>query len=251
MSTFLDFLIESATENAAIIALAGLVAALLTYIFRRTIREQDAMATKIEDVDAGLIRLASDTERNETYWKLSRQVQTESLKAVIGQVEAVSVRQNFLEANVTDTRNRLSTVESDYREMEKGHVSLERGQEEVKKELNGLERGHEEVKNGVNDLERGYQGVKKELDVLERGHEEVKNGVNDLERGYQGVRKELDGMAKTHEEMTLGYAKARQLLQDSDGSLADFLEQSALMREDLGVLRTELLRLVDVLESAD
>lgn len=181
MSTFLDFLIESATENAAIIALAGLVAALLTYIFRRTIREQDAMATKIDDLDAGLIRLTSDTERNETYWKLSRQVQTESLKAVIGQVEAVSVRQNFLEANVADTRQRLMSVERDHRE-----------------------------------LSKDYDGLKNGLVNLAKGHKEV-----------------------------------QQLLQDSDQNLADFLEQSALMREDLGVLRTELLRLVDVLESAD
>ena len=139
------------------------------------------MATKIEDVDAGLIRLASDTERNETYWKLSRQVQTESLKAVIGQVEAVSVRQNFLEANVADTRQRLMSVERDHRELSKGYDSL-------------------------------------------------KNGLVNL--------------AKDHKEV-------QQLLQDSDQNLADFLEQSALMREDLGVLRAELLRLVDVLESAD
>lgn len=126
-------------------------------------------------------RLASDTERDTDCWELSQQVQTQSLKAVLGQVEAVTVRQKFVEQNLADTRHRLSAVE----------------------------RGHRELRDGHNSL-------KAEHDNLARGHE-----------------------------------KAQQLLQASDGSLAVVLEQSALMRGDLGVLQTELQRLIDLLESVD
>ena len=90
MSTLFELIIDSAVSVTIFLALAGAIGGLLTYIFRRTIREHDAMTTEVKEIKAEHIRLAAETARNTDYWETSRQVQMESLKAVIGQVEAVS-----------------------------------------------------------------------------------------------------------------------------------------------------------------
>ena len=65
------------------------------------------------------------------------------------------------------------------------------------------------------------------------------------------MKAEYDNLKMAHDNLARGHAEVQQLLQASDGSLAVVLEQSALMRGDLGVLQTELQRLIDLLESVD
>ena len=300
MSTFFELIIDSAVSVTIFLALAGAIGGLLTYIFRRTIREHDAMTTEVREIKAEHIRLAAETARNTDYWEVSRQVQMESLKAVIGQVEVVSARQQFFEGNMADTRQRQSEAERSQdslrQRLDKTNNSLndvKRVQDDFKGKLDetnnslndvkrvqdDMGRAHDDFKgkldetnNSLNDVKRtqddfngkldntisDLNGVKLAQDDVKRVHDGLKGNIDIAINNLNGVKRAQDDMERVHDDLKgnldhtkHGLEEMHLVIKADQRSLEAIQQQSVGMREDLGILRTELQRLIDRLESMD
>lgn len=147
MSTFSEFIFDSVSTLAVTLALLALVGGLLTFIFRRTIKEIDELAEDVGDIKTEHVRLSSETSRNADYWELSQHVHAEAVKATNGQVEAVTVRLQFIEDLVSRLNARHQKTECNQDEMKEHY-------EQASRELEQVQRTLEEMKGDLDDIKR-------------------------------------------------------------------------------------------------
>lgn len=145
MSISIDFIVQLVSTLAGILSLATFFGGLFTFIYRRTVREQDDTVAELRDIKAEHIRLSSETSRNTDFWELSQHVHAESVKATNGQVEAVTVRLQFIEGQVAELNGQLSKLKND-------QDKLEESCEEVRRSL-------DEVQGGLEDLKVDCDGI--------------------------------------------------------------------------------------------
>ena len=96
----------------------------------------------------------------------------------------------------------------------------------------------------LDDVKRAQGDFETNLDKANDNLNGVKLAQDDMERVHDDLKGNLDHTKHGLEEMHL-------VIKADQRSLEEIQQQSVGMREDLGILRTELQRLIDRLESMD
>ena len=128
----------------------------------------------------------------------------------------------------------------------------------MKRVQDDMEHAHDDLKGNIDNAINNLNGVKLAQDDMKRVHDDLKGNIDNAINNLNGVKRAQDDMERVHDDLKgnldhtkHGLEEMHLVIKADQRSLEEIQQQSVGMREDLGILRTELQRLIDRLESMD
>lgn len=163
MNTFFEAILESAALFAVILAMGGAIAALLTYIFRRMQREQDAMTTEVQELKADHIRVAERISGIADNWDAQARLQRQAFDVMDVSFGTLAIR--------------LNTVNAQYAEMQGHQEDLRRVLDDMKGSHEGLQRAQEAMERNLAEVRRQYAGMQEDIAEMRAGLREIRDSI--------------------------------------------------------------------------
>ena len=138
MNTFFEAILETAALLAVILAMGGAIAALLTYIFRRMQREQDAMTTEVQELKADHIRVAERISGIADNWDAQARLQRQAFDVMDVSFGTLAIR--------------LNSVNAQYAEMQSHQEAMERNHAEVRRQYSAMQEDIAELRAGLREI---------------------------------------------------------------------------------------------------
>ena len=152
MNTFFEAILESAALFAVILAMGGAIAALLTYIFRRMQREQDAMTTEVQELKADHIRVAERISGIADNWDAQARLQRQAFDVMDVSFGTLAIRLNTVGAQYAEMQSHQEDMKGSHDEMRRAQEAMERNLAEVRRQYAGMQEDIAEMRAGLREI---------------------------------------------------------------------------------------------------
>ena len=152
MNTFFEAILESAALLAVILAMGGAIAALLTYIFRRMQREQDAMTTEVQELKADHIRVAERISGIADNWDAQARLQRQAFDVMDVSFGTLGIRLNTVGTQYAEMQSHQEDMKGSHDEMRRAQEAMERNLAEVRRQYAGMQEDIAELRAGLREI---------------------------------------------------------------------------------------------------
>ena len=159
MSSLIDSVGAQATEIVIILALAGAVAGLVTYIIRRLVRRIDIMMVQLEELRSEQAVSASDRALVSHKLEVARERERDTIDLMdlkfevwIARHRDVERRYESLDQRYDEMRRQSDEVQQQYGKISEQYVEIRRQSREILRQHRGMRQDIEELREGLREI---------------------------------------------------------------------------------------------------
>ena len=135
MRELIDSIGGSATEIVIVLAMAGAIVGLVTYIIRRVVRRLDIMTLQVDELRDARARAESERAHDDYRWEVARERERELIDILDVKFGVLVGRQGEIERRHGEMQRQNEAIQHQYSEMRRDMEELREGLREIKSRI--------------------------------------------------------------------------------------------------------------------
>ena len=168
-----------------LVILLSVIAGLVTYIIRRLVRSNDALVTKVQELETTLAHVEGRANGEE--------------KRLTTLTDAIDIRFTALGDAYGHVREEMSSVDDRFDGFQRGLGNLnvrvdglQQGLGNAGDRVDGLQQGLVDVKDRFGDMQQGLGTMRADVDAMNRGIEDIRGALARVDARFGDMQREID-----------------------------------------------------------
>lgn len=144
MRELIDSIGGSATEIVIVLAMAGAIVGLVTYIIRRVVRRLDIMTLQVDELRSARARAESERAHDDYRWEVAREREREL-------IDILDLKFGVLVGRQGEIERRHGEIERRHGEMQRQHEAIQHQYSEMRRDMEELREGLREIRARIGE----------------------------------------------------------------------------------------------------